>query len=288
MGKKDLRNPAMESQTDLLIRNKIKDAFDTVSTGDLKASTIQFVMENQKKPAQNFRKGLFFHPFPAMAGGFFAVILAVLIPVYFFPTVFISVDINPSLELGINRLNRVVSVKGFNEDGEILAKKLDIRFMDYQDALNLILKNPKISELLAADGVMSFCVVGRNRGKNQEMKILSTLEEKTKTSLNTYCHYADFKEVKEAHHQGLSYGKYKALMQLKKNYPEIQPENFRNIPMKDIHRMLENSGENDPDFFEQSERQGFRHNGKQAQNGHHNRGKDSPSHEKGPKSRNMK
>ena len=63
MGKKDLRNPAMESQTDLLIRNKIKDAFDTVSTGDLKASTIQFVMENQKKPAQNFRKGLFFPPF---------------------------------------------------------------------------------------------------------------------------------------------------------------------------------------------------------------------------------
>lgn len=52
--------------------------------------------------------------------------------------------------------------------------------------------------------------------------------------------------------------------------------------------VLENSGENDPDFFGQSERQGFRHNGKQAQNGHHNRGRDSPSHEKGPKSRNMK
>ena len=190
--------------------------------------------------------------------------------------------------MGINRLNRVVSVKGFNEDGEILAKKLDIRFMDYREALNSIMQTQKITELLDSGGLMSLCVVGRSRNKTQEMKILSTLEEKTKTSLNTYCHYADFKEVKEAHHQGLSYGKYKALMQLKKNYPEIQPENFRNIPMKDIHRMLENSGENDPDFFEQSERQGFRHNGKQAQNGHHNRGKDSSSHEKGPKSRNMK
>lgn len=277
-----------DSATDTMIREKIKTAFEEVCTEDLKKPTLEFVRENQNKTEKTSRNRFFVPAFPAMAGGFFAVILAVLIPVYFFPTVFISVDINPSLELGINRLNRVVSVKGFNEDGEILAKKLDIRFMDYQDALNLILKNPKISELLAADGVMSFCVVGRNRGKNQEMKILSMLEEKTKTSLNTYCHYADFKEVKEAHHQGLSYGKYKALMQLKKNYPEIQPENFRNIPMKDIHRMLENSSENDPDFFEQSERQGFRHNGKQAQNGHHNRGKDSPSHEKGPKSRNMK
>lgn len=288
MKKNDLDKRNLDLAADTMIREKIKAAFEEVCTGDLKTPTLEFVRENQTKTEKNSRKRLLFPAIPAMAGGFFAVILAVLIPVYFFPTVFISVDINPSLELGINRLNRVVSVKGFNEDGEILAKKLDIRFMDYQDALNLILKNPKISELLAADGVMSFCVVGRNRGKNQEMKILSTLEEKTKTSLNTYCHYADFKEVKEAHHQGLSYGKYKALMQLKKNYPEIQPENFRNIPMKDIHRMLENSGENDPDIFEQSERQGFRRDGKQAQNGHHNRGKDSPSHEKGPKSRNMK
>lgn len=277
-----------DSGTDTMIREKIKTAFEEVCTEDLKKPTLEFVRENQNKTEKTSRNRFFVPAFPAMAGGFFAVILAVLIPVYFFPTVFISVDINPSLELGINRLNRVVSVKGFNEDGEILAKKLDIRFMDYQDSLNLILKNPKISELLAADGVMSFCVVGRNRGKNQEMKILSMLEEKTKKNGKTFCHYADFKDVKDAHHKGLSYGKYKAVMQLKKNHPEIQPENFRNIPMKDIHRMLENSGENDPDFFEQSERQGFRHNGKQAQNGHHNRGKDSPSHEKGPKSRNMK
>lgn len=288
MKKNALDNRNQDLAADSMIREKIKAAFEEVCTEDLKKLTLEFVRENQNKTEKTSRNRFFVPAFPAMAGGFFAVILAVFLPLYFSPTVFISVDINPSLELGINRLNRVVSVKGFNEDGEILAKKLDIRFMDYQDALNLILKNPKISELLAADGVMSFCVVGRNRGKNQEMKILSMLEEKTKTSLNTYCHYADFKEVKEAHHQGLSYGKYKALMQLKKNHPEIQPENFRNIPMKDIHRMLENSGENDPDFFEQSERQGFRHNGKQAQNGHHNRGKDSPSHEKGPKSRNMK
>lgn len=288
MKKNALDNRNQDLAADSMIREKIKAAFEEVCTEDLKKLTLEFVRENQNKTEKTSRNRFFVPAFPAMAGGFFAVILAVFLPLYFFPTVFISVDINPSLELGINRLNRVVSVKGFNEDGEILAKKLDIRFMDYQDALNLILKNPKITELLAADGVMSFCVVGRNRRKNQEMKILSMLEEKTKTSLNTYCHYADFKEVKEAHHQGLSYGKYKALMQLKKNHPEIQPENFRNIPMKDIHRMLENSGENDPDFFEQSERQGFRHNGKQAQNGHHNRGKDSPSHEKGPKSRNMK
>ena len=288
MKKNAFNSGTPDSATDITIRERIKAAFEEVCTEDLKKPTLEFVRENQKKTEKTSRNRFFVPAFPAMAGGFFAVLLAVFLPLYFFPTVFISVDINPSLELGINRLNRVVSVKGFNEDGEILAKKLDIRFMDYQDALNLILKNPKISELLAADGVMSFCVVGRNRGKNQEMKILSMLEEKTKTSLNTYCHYADFKEVKEAHHQGLSYGKYKALMQLKKNHPEIQPENFRNIPMKDIHRMLENSGENDPDFFEQSERQGFRHNGTQAQNGHHNRGKDSPSHEKGPKSRNMK
>ena len=37
---------------------------------------------------------------------------------YFTPTLEISIDINPSIELGVNRFDRVVSVTGYNEDGQ--------------------------------------------------------------------------------------------------------------------------------------------------------------------------
>lgn len=276
MKKNDLDNRNLDLAADTMIREKIKAAFEEVCTGDLKTPTLEFVRENQTKTEKNSRKRLLFPAIPAMAGGFFAVILAVLIPLYFFPTVFISVDINPSLELGINRLNRVVSVKGFNDDGKTLAKKLDIRFMDYREALNSIMKTQKITELLDSGGLMSFCVVGRSPNRTQEANILSTLEEKTKKGKNTFCHYADFKDVKEAHHKGLSYGKYKAFLQLQKNYPGIKPENFSNIPMKDIHRMLENCRENEPDTPKHSEIRQYQEEDKKKarqQNLHHRRGK---------------
>mgnify|MGYP006964182038 CR=1 FL=1 len=38
---------------------------------------------------------------------------------YFIPTVKISIDINPSMELGVNRFDRIVSVEGYNDDGKI-------------------------------------------------------------------------------------------------------------------------------------------------------------------------
>ena len=44
---------------------------------------------------------------------------------YFTPTMEISVDINPSIELGVNRFDRVISVDGYNEDGQALAQLLD-------------------------------------------------------------------------------------------------------------------------------------------------------------------
>src|SRR5699024_6725608 len=47
--------------------------------------------------------------------------------VYLTPDAYISIDINPSLEFGINRFGRIVSVESFNDDGQDLAEQLDIR-----------------------------------------------------------------------------------------------------------------------------------------------------------------
>ena len=62
---------------------------------------------------------------------------------YFTPTAFLSVDINPSLELGINRFDRVVSVEAYNEDGQALSDTLEIKYLDYRDALEQIINNPE-------------------------------------------------------------------------------------------------------------------------------------------------
>ena len=57
---------------------------------------------------------------------------------YFTEASVISVDINPSLELNLNPFDRVISVKGYNKDGENPAEEADVKFMDYKEALEEI------------------------------------------------------------------------------------------------------------------------------------------------------
>ena len=79
---------------------------------------------------------------------------------YFTPTAQISIDINPSLELGVNRLDKVVYVKSYNEDGQELAEELDLNFQSYTEALGQIVSSAVVEELLSEDGVMTIGVWG--------------------------------------------------------------------------------------------------------------------------------
>ena len=57
---------------------------------------------------------------------------------YFTPIAEISIDINPSIEMSINRFDRVISVSDFNQDGQELSSTLHIKYKNYMDAVKLI------------------------------------------------------------------------------------------------------------------------------------------------------
>ena len=45
---------------------------------------------------------------------------------FLIPTAFISIDLNPSLELSINRFDRVIAVQGYNDEGQAIADSLQL------------------------------------------------------------------------------------------------------------------------------------------------------------------
>ena len=51
------------------------------------------------------------------------------------PVSYISIDINPSIELALNRLDRVVAVTAYNEDGAAVAQGLSLENRPYQQAM---------------------------------------------------------------------------------------------------------------------------------------------------------
>lgn len=151
---------------------------------------------------------------------------------YFSPTCAISIDINPSVELAVNRFDKVISVDGIGEDGDVLAESLDVRFLNYADALDCLLQNPEVEDYLAQDEVLSIAVAGDNQG--QADAILAQTETCTAGTNNVYCRAASTEEIEQAHEAGLSFGKYEAFLALQALDPSVTPEDVQGLTMREI------------------------------------------------------
>lgn len=151
---------------------------------------------------------------------------------FFTPVTYISVDINPSLELGLNCFRRIISVEGYNDDGASLADSLDLKYLDYMDALDRILKSDAIETLLAGDNVLSLTVAGESETQNQE--VLQGMETSVSGYSNVHCHSGDMEEVHEAHSCGMSFGKYQAFLILQELDPSVTSEDVQDLSMHEI------------------------------------------------------
>ena len=151
---------------------------------------------------------------------------------FFTPVTYISVDINPSLELGLNCFRRIISVEGYNDDGASLADSLDLKYLDYMDALDRILKSDTIETLLAGDNVLSLTVAGESETQNQE--VLQNMETSVSGYSNVHCHSGDMEEVHEAHSCGMSFGKYQAFLILQELDPSVTSEDVQDLSMHEI------------------------------------------------------
>lgn len=152
---------------------------------------------------------------------------------YFSPTCAISIDINPSVELGVNRFDKVVSVEGIGDDGEALAETLDIRFLDYADALDTLLADPTVEGYLSQDEVLSIAVAGENEA--QADAILAQAETCAAGARNVYYHAADSAELEHAHEAGLSFGKYQTFLILQSLDPSVTAEDVQELTMRELH-----------------------------------------------------
>lgn len=161
--------------------------------------------------------------------------------IFLTPTAYISIDINPSLELGINRFDRIVSVESYNEDGESLAGSLDLTFMNYDDALEQLLSAPDMEAYLSQDAIMSLTVAGDD--ETQYREIYETVESCASSHKNIRCHSGSTAEMQEAHNAGVSFGKYRAYLILRELDPSVTLDDVRDLTMREIYNLIDSRSE---------------------------------------------
>ena len=156
---------------------------------------------------------------------------------YFAPTSVLSIDINPSLELGVNRFDKVVTVQSYNEDGKALADTLELKYLDYREALDQLLASPDISERLAQGALLSITVAGEN--ETQCGRLLAGAEACTAGQENVSCRHGNTEDLEQAHHAGLSLGKYQAFLELQALDPTVTADDVAGLTMRQIRDWID-------------------------------------------------
>lgn len=156
------------------------------------------------------------------------------------PSAYVAIDVNPSLELGVNRLNRVVSTQAFNQDGQDLLDAADVRGMAYEDALTALER--QLRTFLADDAAVEVTITCDDGAR------YATLESASKSCLDAqgtgqvHCSHATEQERADAAAAGMGLGKYRVYAALTEAGVDIAPEEAANMTMRELLALADASG----------------------------------------------
>ena len=242
--------------------NRIKTMFDMINAEEeLKQNTIHFLQRDRIKRE---RKLKYVYRYAA-AVAVFAVIVsgAGSYGVLNRTVSYISIDINPSVELALNRFDNVVKASAYNDDGSELLKNLDLKGKPYTEAIDDLMEKQEFMSYLKESDRVDFTVVS----EKQEEIIEGIQGCNGYVNNNGYCHGADSDLASEAHKHGFSTGKYRAYMELSEYDETVTEEDRRNMTMRQIRDMIKEYSESGSNHGEHQVYGNSNHGG----SGHHNR-----------------
>lgn len=161
----------------------------------------------------------------------------------------IGIDVNPSVELSVNRNNKVLSAKALNKDAESIMLQMDLKGVDLNVAVNAVIgamvTNGYLSDM---DNAILVTVANDSVKKAKSLRsavvsdIQSTLEEKQLKAVVYDQQVIEEDDVKElADQYGISYGKAYFLKELIAQNSSLTMEDMKelsSLTMEEIAKVI--------------------------------------------------
>lgn len=158
-------------------------------------------------------------------------------------TAFVGIDVNPSLELGLNRFDIVVSERSFNEDGERLLASAPVVGKTYEDAVAALTDSDEF-RAYADNG--AFVEISVSSSDARQATALQTQSDACLRELpcEGSCHAVDSAERAAASEAGMGVGRYQAALELMELDSAVTLDDCRQMSMRELRdRIAELSGE---------------------------------------------
>lgn len=156
------------------------------------------------------------------------------------PCAYVAIDVNPSIELGINRLGNVASVRAYNEDGERLLQALDLDGLAYADAMAAL--EERLRGYLADGATVEMTVVCDDERRAAELEQVGVGCLGASGSGSVHCSHASSEEHHAAESAGMGLGKYRLYLELVDAGVDISPEEASAMTVRELRALLEDAG----------------------------------------------
>lgn len=198
------------------MNKRIHDAFDDIhAEAQLKEKTMQTLREKvYSKPRK-----LSFARVAALTAALLTVLAFAASGLYFTPSAYIDLDVNPSLSMAVNRFGRIISADSLNKESANLLLETDLYNKPYDLGLQTVLNAAITGGYLEESSLISITLQTNDKG--QEKAILAKLESTVNNSLQSHHSSAESeiypvsKDLLETAHQlEVSPAKYIAISEL--------------------------------------------------------------------------
>jgi hypothetical protein len=162
------------------------------------------------------------------------------------PVSYLSLDINPSVELGVNSMNNVISAKGFNVDGKNILDEQNIVDLSVKDAVKELVKSACEKGFIASDGSTIISVTSETKSPSAGTILEKDSEDGAKEALRLkgniaviYKYNVDISKRDLAIKRGITPGKLNIIQKLQDVDPTITIDQYKDVPVTEIIKKIE-------------------------------------------------
>ncbi len=157
------------------------------------------------------------------------------------PVAYVSLDINPSIELGVNTFDQVVSAEAYNEDGQKVLEGIALINSDINKAVDKVISSAISEGYVKEDGSSGIEITTSSDKENVANKIDQTAKEAANDALDDNNVNATVETEKvalerrdEARKLGITPGKLNLIQKLQELDPTISVDDYKSSSVKEI------------------------------------------------------
>ncbi|MDF2557996.1 MAG: hypothetical protein K0R71_1824 [Bacillales bacterium] len=164
---------------------------------------------------------------------------------YKIPVNYLSVDVNPSIELGVSMSGDVVEVEGINEDGNTVLEGVDVIGTTVEEAVQTIVESATENNFIEEDGSSVVSITTETDSDSVSEELTNAAEEGVTQALENENVEAEVIKSKialdrrdQARELGISPGKLNLIQKLQKLDSTVTVDQYKDAKVKEIMKAI--------------------------------------------------